>query len=122
MRLLPQKLKILDVDYPIIYFVGPLEVDLEGKEELASQWDMQDDTVRIHRGGRSYKAITQSLWTMAIEIIKTKLDIKFESDRVIRLLAVGLNTVMFYIGDAEGLADEEEGKGVKLGDEKEGKK
>ena len=117
MRLLPQKLKILDVDYPIVYFEHPGAVDLTGKEELDSQWDMQNDIVRIHQGERSYKAITQSLWTMAIEIIKTKLDIKFESDRVIRLLAVGLNTVMFYIGDAE-----DEGKGTKLGDEEEGKK
>jgi len=126
MRQLPEKLNVLSVSYPILYFDLLSEVDLCRKEELASQWDMEDDTIRIHKGGRSWKSICQSLWTMALEIICMKLDINIPSENskesTIRRLAVGLNTVMFYIGDEKGLAEEEEGKGMKLADETEGQK
>lgn len=125
MRQLPEKLNVLSVSYPIKYFDSPSEVDLGGKGELNSQWDMVADMIRVHKGERSWKSICQSLWTAALEIICVKLDINlpYEKSResIIRRLAVGLNTIMFYIGDEKGLADEEEGKGMKLADEEEQK-
>ncbi len=57
MKVLPLKLKILDVDYPILYFESPIDVDLNGKEEFASQWDVQDDVIRVHQGERSWKGV-----------------------------------------------------------------
>ncbi len=111
----PEKIKILDVDYPILYFDSRSEVDLEGKGEFASQWDMNTDTIRIQKGGRSWKSICQSIWTMALEIICVKLDINIPYEKnkesIIRRLAVGINTVQFYIEDKQkGMADETEGK------------
>jgi len=118
MRQLPEKLNVLSVSYPILYFDLSIEVDKDAKEDLTFQWDREDDMIRVHRGGRSWKSICQSLWTVALEIICERMIVKFEGkDIIIPVLGVGLNTVMFYIGDPEGLADEEEGKGVKLADE-----
>ena len=118
MRQLPEKLNVFSVSYPILYFDLSIEVDKDAKEDLTFQWDREDDMIRVHRGGRSWKSICQSLWTVALEIICERMIVKFEGkDIIIPVLGVGLNTVMFYIGDPEGLADEEEGKGVKLADE-----
>jgi len=122
MRQLPEKLNVLSVSYQILYFSLPIEVDQDGKENLAYQWDKESDIIRVHQGKRSWKSVCQSLWAVALEIICEKMIVKFDEKTNIPILATGLNTVMFYIGDAEGLADEAEGKGVKLADEEEGKK
>jgi len=111
----PKAIKVFDVDYTVKYFDTPIEVDLEGKEELASQWDVQDSVIRIHHGNRPWKAVTQSLWGIALEIICKHMIIEFgqREETIIERLAVGLNTVQFYVEDKkEGmkLADEEEGK------------
>ena len=121
MRQLPEKLNVLSVSYPIKYFDSPSEVDLSGRGEFIYQWDKQDDVIRIHKGERSWKSICQSLWAMALEIICEKLavNIPYEKSKesIIERFAVGLNTVMFYIGDEKGLAGEETRKGIKLADE-----
>lgn len=119
MRQLPEKLKVLDVDYRILYFESSIDVDKTAKEELTYQWDKESDLIRVHQGERSWKSICQSLWAVALKIIREKMAIKSieVTDTTISLLATGLNTVMFYIGDPEGLPDEEEGKGMKLVDE-----
>lgn len=117
---IPTAIKVFEVGYPIKYFATPIEVDLEGKEELASQWDVQDGVIRIHHGERPWKAVTQSLWTIILEIICKHMIIEFgqREETVVERLAVGLNTIQFYIKSKEELADEEEGgKGTKLVDE-----
>ena len=118
MRQLPEKLNVLSVSYPILYFDLSVEVDKSAKEDLTFQWDKEDDIIRVHQGKRSWKSVCQSLWTAALEIICERMIIEFEKkDGIIPVLGVGLNTVMFYIGDEKGLAEEEEGKGTKLTDE-----
>jgi len=121
MRQLPEKLNVFSVSYPILYFDLSIEVDKDVKKDLTFQWNKEDDVIREHQGKRSWKSICQSLWAVALEIICEKIVIKFDEKVNIPILATGLNTVMFYIGDEKGLADEEEGKGMKLADETEKK-
>ena len=124
MRQLPEKLNVFSVSYPILYFDLSIEVDKDVKKDLTFQWNKEDDVIRVHQGKRSWKSICQSLWAVALKIIceKMVIDIPHHSEEsIIERFAVGLNTVMFYIGDEKGLADEEEGKGMKLADETEKK-
>ena len=107
----PKGIKIFDVEYPVKYFNTPIEVDLEGKKEFVSQWDVQNGMIRIHHGERPWKAVTQSLWGIVVEIICKHMIIEFgqREETIIERLAVGLNTVMFFVEDKQ--------EGMKLADE-----
>ncbi len=101
---LPTQIKLFDVVYQIEYVDNPSDVDMFKRDSLWGQLDYWTRTIRVYKNDRQRSDIWQTIWHELLHAICTKLIIETEqgklnnNEKVIDLLATGINSILMNNG------------------------
>lgn len=93
---MPTEIKILDKIYTIEYMDKPSDVDLYKRDSLWGQVDYWTHSIRIYKTNRSNIEMWHTIWHEILHAIceHLKLDSIKKDEKIIDLLALGINSVI----------------------------
>lgn len=92
------KVKIVDIEYTVEYLDNACDVDIHKRKALWGQIDFWTRTIRIYNNGRPLEDVRQTLLHEILHgldhHLQLDLDEEKDEERVIDLLATGLNLLI----------------------------
>ncbi len=93
MKKLPNKVRILHIEYKVIYVDNPCKVDLTERKALWGQIDYWTRTIRIYNKDRTYEDILQNIFHECVHAIVRQqriYDLKPDDEHFVDLFSMGM--------------------------------